>query len=181
MNCMLSTLKSLLPEGLNSKVDKGRIVDKAIDYIKSLQATLKDLQAQQSELEAHHSRRPLSFTMPEDSHGLHIPPSVPVTSSYPGLKILGSSVLGGQAFITILAPEMTGVLPKLFFIMEANQLQIVNCTINVVGSNILYALHVMSKNNNEQVTAKVLSCTIDELNTTIAGPEERTLQKAGNE
>lgn len=181
MNCMLNTLKSLLPEGLNSKGDKGRIVNKAIDYIKTLQATLKDLQDQQTELKAHHSRRPLSFTMSEDSHGLHIPPTVPLASSHPVQKILGSKLLGGHAFITIWAPEKTGFLPKLFSIMDANQMQIVNCTINAVGSNIVYALHAKSKNNNQQVTAKDLSCTVDEINTTIAGPEEETLQKAGNE
>lgn len=181
MNCMFNTLKSLLPKGFHSKVDKGRIVDEAIDYIKTLQATLKDFQAQKSEMEAHHSRRSLSFTKSEVSHGLHIPPSVPVASSYPGLKILGSNVMGSHAFITIWGPHKTGFLPKLFSVLDANQLEIVNCTINAVGSNIVYALHATSKNNNQQVTTKALSCTIDELNTTIAGPQEYALQKSCNE
>lgn len=180
MNSMLNTLKSLLPADLHSKVDKGRIVDEAIDYIKTLQANLKDLQAQKSEMEAHHSRSSLSLTKSEDSHGLHIPP-VPVASSYPGLKILGSNVMGSHAFITVWGPYKTGFLPNLFSILDANQLEIVSCTINTVGSNIVYALHAMSQNNNQQVATKALNCTIDELNTMIAGPQEETLPKACNE
>jgi hypothetical protein len=96
-------------------VDRGRIIEEAIGYIKTLQATLKDLQAQKSEMEAHRSRRLSSFTKSEDSHSLHIPPLiVPVASSYPGLKILGSNVMGSHAFITIWGLHKTRFLPKLF-------------------------------------------------------------------
>ncbi|KAH9313166.1 hypothetical protein KI387_028201, partial [Taxus chinensis] len=145
MSYMLNTLLSLLPAHGHLKVDKLRVIEEAINYIKILQGTLKDLQARKSETEASLKASSFSVMQSKESHqvcDVQIPLSLTMapTSS---LKILGSNVVGNHAFTTIWATQQTGFLPKLIFILDINQLEIVDCTINTDGCSTFYTLHVM--------------------------------------
>ncbi|KAH9313168.1 hypothetical protein KI387_028203, partial [Taxus chinensis] len=145
MSCMLNTLLSLLPAH-HGKIDKARIIEKAINYIKTLQRTLNDLQAEKSEAEASLNKKSLLSMKSKDSYqdcDAQIPLSLTMVPNSCDVKILGYDVVGNHAFTTIWAPQQTGFLPKLIFIMDANQLEIVDCTLNTEGCNNLYTLHVM--------------------------------------
>ncbi|KAH9313167.1 hypothetical protein KI387_028202, partial [Taxus chinensis] len=76
MSYMLNTLLSLLPAH-DGKMDKPRIIEEAINYIKTLQGILKDLQARKSEPEASLKTSSLSAMQPKESHqvcDVQIPP-----------------------------------------------------------------------------------------------------------
>ncbi|KAH9313163.1 hypothetical protein KI387_028198 [Taxus chinensis] len=166
MSYMLDTLLSLLPAHDHLKMDKTRIIEEAINYIKTLQGTLKDLQARKSETEASLIKTSsLSVMQSKESRqvcDVQFPLSVTMapTSS---IKILGSNVVGKHAFTTIWAPQQTGFLPKLIFMLDANQLEILDYTLNADGSNTFYTLHVMSKSSSPEAAEKAFRSAINSI------------------
>ncbi|GLJ40978.1 hypothetical protein SUGI_0848270 [Cryptomeria japonica] len=164
MSCMFNNLSSLLP-ALHKKVDKISIINETVNYIKTLQGTLKDLQERNSEMEALLKKSSLSKL--EDSPQVcdaQVPESALGVPS-PSFKILGSSVVGTHAFTSIWGSQQSGFLPRLFSILDANQLEMIDCTMNADGCNMLYTLHVMSKSNSEQPIIKAFTCVINSITT----------------
>eukprot|EP01018_Ginkgo_biloba_P025215 Gb_05232 [translate_table: standard] len=137
MNSMLTTLHSLLPD-FPRKADKITIVDEAINYIKSLQLIMKDLEEKRSKME---------ITSDYDDSVQN--PMIISKSSC--VNIVGSNVAGNHVFLTIMCSGKAGIVPKIFQVLNENGMEIEEVTISPAGfSGVLCAIHAIVANKSSK-------------------------------
>ncbi|BFI33916.1 hypothetical protein AXG93_1587s1140 [Marchantia polymorpha subsp. ruderalis] len=171
MNGMFSTLHSLLPH-LNSKADKSTIVDEAINYIQTLEGTMKGLMKRKGEMSnASSTMMPTSLALLQASqHGMAETDSVckvsPTISFGGEIKPSGSgsstptseaqfrtqlsknvvlNMCGNDAFITICSPRgRLGLLCRVLFVIESHNLHVLNAHICTTNDTIMYMVHAQT-------------------------------------
>ncbi|KAL2631008.1 hypothetical protein R1flu_015694 [Riccia fluitans] len=190
MNGMFSTLHSLLPH-LTSKADKSTIVDEAINYIQSLEVTMKGLMKRKSEMpNSSNKLTPTSLSRLQAlQHGKsgkeNNVSKVSPTISFCGEKKpprTGSSspaneaqfqtqcsknvvlnMCGNDAFITVCSPRgRLGLLCRVLFVLESHNLHVINAHICTSNDTIMYMVHAKSE-GDQLVNTDKLNIALQEI------------------
>ncbi|XP_059289184.1 transcription factor bHLH95-like [Lycium ferocissimum] len=153
MRNMFSNLHALLPQ-LPPKADKSTIVDEAVNYIKTLQHTLKKLQRQK--LERLHgmattmnpsiisssiiSREAFLADQGSTNNATLSMPHLPAffqTWSSPNVIL---NVCGDEAHISVCCPKKTGLLSTICYVLEKHKIEVVSAQISSNQNRCMYII-----------------------------------------
>ncbi|KAL4581188.1 hypothetical protein LXL04_017398 [Taraxacum kok-saghyz] len=173
MRNMFHQLHALLPQ-LSPKADKSTIVDEAINHIKTLQQTLKNLKVSKAERlhglstnkqqglivttrESFLANQASSTTQfgivsPQSSNSFSFPVSTPISFQTWTSSNVILNVCGLDAHFSICCPRnIPGLLTTICFVLEKHKLEIVSAQISSDQIKILFMIHTHANVDNQFV------------------------------